>query len=352
MADTERRARVERLLEAARVLADGTSSPGRALRSRLLETCGLSAPVIELGISRCLETRAAPEHLAELLRSTPEAPRAHVLLSANVFVAALRAIALAVASSEHVQVRASRRDPALAEALHALAPELFELTTALSPQSGEQLWAYGTDATLAEVRKSLPRGVWLHAHGSGMGAVVVDATAQTNPVTDARAIALDTVLFDQRGCLSPRVVCVVGAPAQVKVLAQALAGELTTLERELPPGPRSAEEAAEARKNRDAATYAFELFDAGSGWVSLSEKVVVPAPGRRLHVIRAADPVHALAGLSAHVTCIATNARSALLAQLGAAFGGARLVTLGEMQRPPLDGPVDRRHGSLGELVS
>ena len=345
----ERRARVEQLLQAARELADRESNAGRALRSRLLETCGLSAAGIELGITRCLETRPEPEHLTALLASTPEASQAHVLLSGNVFVAALRAIALAVAASDRVRVRASRRDPALAEALQALTPQLFELTTTLAPAPGERVWAYGSDATLAEVRQSLPKGVWFHAHGSGFGAVLLDAAASTDLDTDARAIALDTALFDQRGCLSPRVVCVSGGAEQAKSVARALATELTLLERELPLGPSSPEELADARKNRDAAAYAFELFDAGSGWVSLSNEVVVPAPTRCLHVTCTSDAVQALGLLTPHVTCIATNAPPA---QLSASFSGARLVALGEMQRPPLDGPVDRRHGAGGELIA
>src|SRR4051812_35928675 len=162
-----RRARVERLLDAAGVLLDTGSDAGRALRTRLQQTCGLSDAGIELGLSRCLETRAAPAQLTQLLECAPEAPQAHVLLSGNVFVAALRAIALGVAASRRVKVRASRRDPALAGALRTLTPELFELATELTPQPGDHLWAYGADATLAEVRKSLPSGVWFHAHGSG-----------------------------------------------------------------------------------------------------------------------------------------------------------------------------------------
>src|SRR5689334_23028850 len=104
MADVAtRRARVERLLEAARALPSDT-----ALRQRLLETTGLSSENIELGLQRCLEIHPEPEHLERLLATAPEAPVAHVLLSGNVFVAALRAIALGVASSARVQVRASR----------------------------------------------------------------------------------------------------------------------------------------------------------------------------------------------------------------------------------------------------
>ena len=348
MAESARRARVTLLVEAARVLGNPQTDAGRALRRRLLETTGLSAPNIELGLTRCLETEPVEQHLQALLASTPEAPHAHVLLSGNVFVAALRAIAIGLASSAQVSVRASRRDPALAEALQTLAPELFELTTQLAPKPGDHLWSYGSDATLAQVKATLPTGVWFHHHGSGFGAAVVDASALTAAQT--RDLALDSALFDQRGCLSPRIVCVIGSHEQVLNVARSLASELTALERELPPGPPGAEQAAEARRHRDAAAYAFELFNAGSGWVSLAPELVVPPAGRNLHVSASPDPLRALTPFVPHITCIGTNA-DRLASQLRLTFGGARLVALGDMQRPPLDGPVDRRHGTLGVLV-
>ena len=347
--NASRRARVERLLEAARTLANPTGSEGEALRRHLLETTGLSAPVIDLGIARCLETHPTEAELEALLASTPSSPRALVLLSGNVFVASLRAITLGVASSPRVVVRASRRDPALAKALHALAPDSFDLAAELSPQPDDHYWAYGSDETLDTVRRSLPPGVWFHPHGAGIGAVVVDPHALDDVVT--RSISLDTALFDQRGCLSPRVVCVVGTAEQAKTCAAALAQALTALERELPMGPRSPEEAAEQRRAHDTAAYAFDLFEAGSGYVSVSSTLVVPSPRRNLHVCATPDPVAALAVLAKHLTCIASNTK-ALRTQLGAAFPGARSVAPGEMQRPPLDGPVDRRHGTRGDLVT
>lgn len=350
MAETsERAARLERLLDAARSLANGESDAGRALRARLAETSGLSAAGVERGIAHALETRPSNAELQALAASTPASPRAHVLLSSNVFVGALRAIAIGVSSSVDVQVRASRRDPALAKALHALAPDLFQLTAALSPAPGEHLWAYGTDVTLAEVRRRLPPGVWFHPHGAGFGAVVVDAASWTTPA--ARAIALDTALFDQQGCLSPRVVCVVGNADHARIVASAIASELQVLELSLPLGPKTATEQAEARRNRDAAAYAFELFDAGHGWVSCSSELVVPPNDRNLHVTDTLAAAATLAPFAAHLTCIATNS-PALRAELQQALPGARHVALGDMQRPPLDGPVDRRHGTLGELTS
>src|SRR6478752_1492760 len=175
MAEPTRRARVERLLEAARRLADAHTAEGRRLRERLLDTTGLSTASIELGLTRCLETAPDAAELDSLLGSTPEAPHAHVLLAGNVFVAALRAVAIGAAASERLSVRASRRVPALAEALHELAPGSFELVHTLTPKPGDRLWCYGSDETLADLRASVPRGVWLHAHGSGFGAVAVDA---------------------------------------------------------------------------------------------------------------------------------------------------------------------------------
>lgn len=347
MADAERAARVERLLAAARSLAAPGHRAGQALRAHLLETTGLSRENIELGLNRCLETSATEAGLDALVAGTPTAPRAHVLLSGNVFVAPLRAIALGLAASDDVRVRASRRDPALAQALHALEPELFRLQGELEPRAGDHYYAYGSDQTLAELRRSLPRGVWFHQHGSGFAAIVVEPFGEG---ADARAIALDTALFDQRGCLSPRVVLVAGAEADGRHVARVLASELARLERELPQGPLSPEDAANRRRERDAAAYAFETLDAGRGWVSLSAGFVLPPAYRTLHVAFGADPVALLSPFGRQLTSVATNSerlKSALRAQLA----HARLVALGELQRPVLDGPVDRRGPRSGELL-
>jgi len=341
-----RQARVRSVLRAAKILQDPREGAGQSLRRSLLTTTFLSPQNIELCLSRCLETEPEPEHVAALVTSTPEAPAAHVLLSANVFVAALRAIAIGVASASRVFVRASRRDPALAQALHGLVPDLFQLVPALAPQPQDHVWAYGADETLDSVQQSLPRGVWFHPHGAGFGVVVLDVTAPY----DVRAIALDTALFDQRGCLSPRVVCVIGSEAAAREVARALAEQLTILEQELPPGPRTPETLAEQRRERDAAAYAFELEHAGSGWVTVGPRFMLPPAARCLHVMPVEDVSATLQPLAAHVTNIGCNSRK-LSDDLRAVFPAARVVGLGEMQRPVLDGPVDLRHGTAGRLI-
>jgi hypothetical protein len=343
VADAARRARVEELLEAARVLADPTTAPSQRLRARVREASGLSRESVDVALERCLEQRASADELTRLLARTPEALRGLVLLSANVFVAPLRAIALARASSARVIVRPSRRDPALAEALSELLPGAFQLVSELRPEPGDHVWAYGANETLATVRDSLPLGVTFHGHGFGLGAVVLESGFDVPQ--SAKAIALDAALFDQRGCLSPRLVVVAGRAEEAAQLAQALAAELEQLERTLPPGSETPEQSAERRRQGDAATYAFDVLPAGRGWVSFSAegRSSLPPAARCLHVLRAPEPIAALAAFASHLTCLSSTAGSALGQALRAAFPGARHCGLGEMQTPPLDGPVDLR---------
>lgn len=346
MTEASRLARVEELLEAARTLADPAAAASQHLRRRLQQTTGMSRPHIDFALEHCLEQRPSAADLAKLLARTPLAPRALVLLSANVFVAPLRAIALARAASPVVLVRASRRDPALAEALLELVPQAFELVAQLPFEAGDHLWAYGSDTTLAQVRATLPRAVELHGHGFGFGAVVVDyGDGGGDAERDASAIALDAALFDQHGCLSPRLVLVSGPPDAAPRLVQALAQELQRLSIVLPAAVEPPEALAERRRFLDAATYAFDVVQAGPSFVSLSldARLELPPPGRNLHVARVEDAAASLASLRRHLTCIAVRGSAELRRRLQSAIPGARCCELGQMQRPPLDGPVDLR---------
>jgi hypothetical protein len=344
--EAARLARVEELLEAARTLANPAGVASQRLRRRLQQTTGLSRPHIDFALEHCLEQRPSAADLEKLLARTPLATRALVLLSANVFVAPLRAIALARAASPIVLVRASRRDPALAEALLELVPHAYELVAELSPEAGDHLWAYGADATLAQVRATLPSGVVFHGHGFGFGAVVVDYSDGASDVErDASAIALDAALFDQHGCLSPRLVLVSGPPDAAPRLVRALAQQLQRLSVVLPAALEPPEALAERRRFLDAATYAFDVVQAGASFVSLSldARLELPPPGRNLHVARVQDATASLATLRRHLTCVAVRGSAELRRRLQSALPGARCCELGQMQRPALDGPVDLR---------
>jgi len=341
-----RRARLEPLFESARSLADASTPRGRLARERLVASSGLSAQGVDFALERCLEVAPDEQEIAALIRSTPTAQVAHVLLSANVFVAAHRAIAIALAASDQVRVRASRREPEMAELLLAGAPGSFQLVSELSPRSGDRLWAYGSDETMDEVAVTLPAGVALHAHGSGFGAAVLEGAHSDAELSALlTALAEDIALFDQRGCLSPRVVLVNAEREFASALARELAHELEMLEQRIPRGPLDAPELSEIAKYRDTAHFTGEVFEAGLGFVSLAHtgSWLLPPTGRNIHVLATPDPVATLSPYRPLLTSCAFAGEPARREALRRSIPGARVCRFGEMQRPPFDGPVDRR---------
>ncbi len=341
-----RRTRLEDLLQSARSLADASSERGRVARERLTASSGLSAPSVDFAIARCLEIAPEEREIEALIRTTPTAQVAHVLLSANVFVAAHRAIAIGLAASDTVYVRPSRREPEMAELLLAGAPSSFRIVSELAPRAGDRVWAYGSDETLDEVAVTLPQGVALHAHGSGFGVAVIDGTVDDSSVSDLLPrLAEDIALFDQRGCLSPRVLLVGGGADAARDIARALSVELERIEERLPRGRLAVDELAEIARYRDTASFMGEVLPAGLGYVSAGHDAtwLLPPSGRNLHVMPASDVVRSLSAVRPMITSCAFAGEAALGAALRRALPGARSCEFGNMQRPPFDGPVDRR---------
>lgn len=356
-------ARVARLLAATRrAVAPGAARD--ALVRRLEQTTGLSRPNIQAALDECLELEPSPRELEALLASVQPAPRAHVILPSNVFVAAHRALALALAAAAHVSVKPSRREPAFTEAVHAQAPELFELTAELAVAPGDHVFAYGSDTTLDGLRGALPAGAVLHAHGSGFGVAVVELEGASAAARAgaALAIARDTARFDQRGCLSPRFVFVCGSPRAAAEFAEQLAAALVELERELPRGRLEPSERAEARWWVECAACLGPVWELDGGCVSLRDPdaahferesvaaIEVPPPGRHLEVVPIALPELALDSLAPWLTGVGCGA--ALASRLAARLPRARVSPLGCMQRPAFDGPADRRPDPRGEVLA
>jgi len=278
-----------------------------------------------------------------------------VLLSANAFVGALRAIALALASSPDVLVRPSRRETAMAALLLEGAPGLFQLVTELVPAPGEHLWAYGTARTLESLRHELPSGVVLHPHGPGIGLVALDLQAHPEETSNwAEGLALDTVLLDQRGCLSPRIVALRGTVEACQRFAASLAAKLSRWEHDCPRGSLSALERGEELRYRDTLLYAGDVLPAGKGGLGLqfdgTGTLVLPPATRWLHLLRADDPLRTLEPLAPHATTLALGGLAASELERGP-FRHTRLTLPGSMQRPRFDGPVDKRGASEGEVL-
>ncbi|HSC88208.1 MAG TPA: acyl-CoA reductase [Polyangiaceae bacterium] len=352
----DRQDRLRALLRAAERLADPHDALGREAREALLASSGLSPQGVELALTRHLEHRAGRAAVTQLVRRGPAVPAAHVLLSANVFVAAFRAIAVALAQSGRVFVRPSRREPTFARLLAEGSGGAFELVDQLSPRAGEHLWAYGTEETLRNLRGQLPAGVLFHPHGPGLGVALLSERGLVGtPLVDAaRALAADVIAFDQRGCLSPRLVLVQGDPSLAEQFADALALWLEDAEKHVPRGRLSADEDADALRYEHTMAYVGGARRAGQGLVVVerqAERLFVPPVGRYLSVVTTSDPLARLADLGARVTTVGLLGDDALPGRVQAVLGRARVVPFGRMQLPPLDGPVDQRSGWDAETI-
>ncbi|HWA72541.1 MAG TPA: acyl-CoA reductase [Polyangiaceae bacterium] len=344
----EARERLESLLAGARRIADPNGPKANERRERLRASTGLSRAGVDLALARCLETHPSPAELDALASSVEASPRSLVLLSANVFVAAHRAIALALAASPQVCVRASRREPAMASFLHEEAPGLFDLVETLDPAAGDQLFAYGNASTLDSLAGTLPAGVLLRGHGPGFGLVVCDESSidDENLARFVDGLSLDIVLFDQRGCLSPRLVLFQGSAASATKLAQALAKALDDWQQRVPVGSSTEAERAEAARYAATLSYSGKLVTAGPGVIGVgpidSGLTLAPA-GRSLHVLPVSDAPRRAESLATHITTFSAPCCEALRLAVTAALPLARPARPGQMQCPAFDGPVDRR---------
>jgi hypothetical protein len=333
---------VRRLLEASREV--------HARRARLAPAIardtGLSPEGVELGFGS-LERDASDEDLRALVERAGEASQVHVVLSANVFVAPLRAIAVARAAAPRVTVSPSSRDPVLAHALvETLADPavVFDAGRDVASIGEGEVHVFGRSETIAAV--CARARVAVRAHGPGLGVAAIGPGSLEEA---AESLAADVVPFDQRGCLSPRVALVVGDEARAADFAAALHERLGAWGARVPRGRLTGDEREGATRWIDAVTFAGRSWTGPDHAVALAPEhgpLSVPPAGRHVLVAGAPsweDAFARLAPLSGFVVAVGTNdpARVALMRPVGPAR--ARVLALGRMQGPPLDGPVDLR---------
>ncbi|MEZ4439106.1 MAG: acyl-CoA reductase [Polyangiaceae bacterium] len=333
-------ARVSAVLRAAARIADPHDPLGIEARRRLPATSDLSPPNVDLALRRHLEIdlEAAPALVAWAEKNEP-CPRTHLLLAANVCTGALRAIACAAAASPSVVVRPSRRDPVLSELLVAALEQaghpFATLTPELDPAPGETVHVFGSDETVKAQRAQLPPGTLFWGHGHGFGVAHVDAAADLTLA--ARAFADDLVPFDGRGCLSPRVVIVEGGVARARAFAQAASTALTALA--IPRGPLADDEAAALTRFRRTMAAIGEVFETDHHLLALDPAPEALALGPAARVATILPDASPLASVRRSITAVGHTGP----APTDLAPASARFTPLGRMQRPPLDGPVDRR---------
>lgn len=308
----------------------------------IAEATGLSPEGVDLALTRHLETEATDEEIARLEATARKTARVTVILSANVFVGALRAIAVARAAAPIVVVRPSRRDPTFARMLvtEAADPAITVVDDLDIPAIAEgEIHVYGRDDTIADVRVRASSRVRVRGHGSGMGVAYVTDGAQ------AKALAEDVVVFDQRGCLSPRIALVEGDEARAFAFAEALHEELEILDTSIPRGQVPGDERAAIGSYVATMTYASRILIGKSHGVGVAppgSPLLLPPPYRHVHVAPVRDVSEAakMAEPLAKGIAIVGADDDALAKALGIRI---RTAPIGRMQRPPLDGPVDLR---------
>ena len=116
---------------------------------------------------------------------------------------------------------------------------------------------YGSDDTIRDVRSRTPASVRLVAYHHRLSLGLVGAEALTGDEmarATATSVALAVATFDQRGCVSPHLVYVErGGAVSPHALAGLLAEALEALEREIPSGAITPEEASAVHQIRGAA---------------------------------------------------------------------------------------------------
>jgi hypothetical protein len=334
---------VRGIVRAARAVVERRSE----LTPVIVESTGLSTAGVELALTRHLEVDPTDDELRRLVESAGDASKVAVILSSNVFVGALRAIAIARAASIDVIVRPSRRDPTFARALVEAASDpairLEESLDVANVEEGE-IHVYGHDSTIADVRKRVREGVRVLGHGSGMGVGWISAKAELPGAV--RGLAEDVVVFDQRGCLSPRIALVEGDLERAYAFGDALHAELESFDVLVPRGVVPVEERAASDRYVATMTYACRALVGTQHAIGIAPRSapMLSCPAyRHVHVVACSTEDEAISFLEPLAPSVINVGSDDLDAARRIAPKWARLSELGRMQRPPLDGPVDLR---------
>lgn len=329
------------------------------LRAALPGAIGLTAPVVAAGLdaaAEALDADAMTELVARELGSTPPPPPtlvAHVLAS-NVPALALPAAALGSLAGRAVLLKSGRADPlsapAFQRALAAVDPELAATVVPVYWRGGDVdaeraalasaavVVASGNDASIVALAGRL--GERLVGHGARTSVAVV----ASDDADVAGALARDVAMHDQRGCLSPQAVFVVGDAAR---FAERLAAALENVALDLPPAPASVDERAARRTAVAGAEWdgARVVRDGARGTVLLAPDARPrPHPGHRtiwVHPLASLADLPALLPAGA-IECVGVAGATLPLDALRAR-GVARVCPIGRMQRPSLAWPRGQR---------
>jgi hypothetical protein len=326
----------------------------------LARTSGLRNANVRWGLSTTFET-VTKDALTSIVRSAEAAgpkgslmrPRGlHALiLSGNVFTAALRALYVPLCLGNPVIAKASARSDLFAHlltrALVETDPVFRDAVAVVTFSSRESdlvalllgrchtVAAYGSDETIRALRLRLGAGVRFLPHGHGLGLAFVEGDGTDDEVA---AFADDVTAYDQRGCLSPHALLLTG---DARGFAARLQKALAAASFRRPRGSLPIDVGAAQVQWRGVAQARGELFE-GLDFSIAVERATRPrlSPGYRnvsIVGVEDRDAFIALAGsFGAHLKAVGVGGMrpSELSLRLGCV---PRICALGQMQRPPLE---------------
>lgn len=318
------------------------------LEARISQETGLSPQVVRFGIATSLDNLGEELSLIAALPG-PRASSGFIALAGNVFSACLRPFASAAALAVPLQARVSSRESAFAAALsEALRPfctiELLRFPHAdtasfrAAIDASDFCEAYGSDETLDALAALAPTMI---RRGHGLGVVFLGASVDSLAYD---ALAEDVAAYDQRGCLSPRLVF---AEGNLEEHATRLDDSLTRIEGRLPRGEVPADVQAASSQWRGTAAALHPLRESASHAIVVDESGTFPlGPTHRHLVVRPMSKAQeALARLGSHTKVIGyAGLRSSPNAT-------CRVCKTGQMQRPRLSAGADGYSAGAGFIV-
>jgi len=377
--------RAQALSAAFMTLSDPHHPRGARLRRQCHESSGLHPAMVEWGLHTSIPSEAVLlEAIASLSHeegsphpaATPPSLGV-IVLSGNVFTAAIRAISFPLLAGVPCAVKVSSRDGALALALQEAWAEVWPeaqdavrcfcppreqpdmLKTLLS--AGDWVSAYGSDETVLQLAALSREDSCFVRHGHGLGLAYIPASALASDTAAqdwAIRLGVDLAAYDQRGCLSPHSVLVEeGAKVSARRFAEILFSEgIPAAARRLPRGPLPAAVAAEQLQWRGVAAACGTLHETPEFAVSFEQDGPLRAsPGwRNLQVVAIDDQEHLMqriAPLGAHLKMLGVagepDARNRLEALLPASVH-PQVAPLGEMQTPSFGSLADGKSPWFG----
>ncbi len=221
--------------------------------------------------------------------------------------------------------------------------------------------AYGSDQSIAAIRRLVPLGVRFLGHGHKISLAVVAQEAAT--AETAERLALDVAMYDQQGCVSPHMAFVErGGPLSPQAFARACGEALERLQAEMPRAKLTTAEALALRSVRDEAEFTADALYASRGdlsWAVIHREApdFLPSPlNRLLHTFgvdtldEVAEVVRPHAAYLQTVAFAGPDEKRLAVAEALGALGASRVCEVGRAQQP---GALWRHDGrpTVGDLV-